>query len=295
MVQNTNVYAAEKRNKDPEKEHKELQGQAWKPVYVGKLRCWFRILIYMGLIKEQAISDYWRREHDILWPRHDFCDYMSQTQFEEIKRYFHIAEIDAPKFTPSGSRLWHGKVDPLLDHLCLASQTYCLPQSNVTIDETIMHFLERSIDIYKMPGKPIEIGYKFHCLADRGYVWDFWPHSGTKDGYYPLSPDATQPVTGSWTPTGAICLHLAKRLPYQTMAFNIYMDNYYTILDLLSNLQDIGIGGCGTTRKDRTSYPKELKVPPNVETKVEYHFLTGATNCEVATTLWFDNAVCPWW
>lgn len=290
MTRNTNKYAKYKRENAPATEV--LGGRAWKPVTAGELSCWFGILIYMGLVKELALGDYWRGEHDPLWPRHDFCDYMSQTRFEEIKRYFHIADINTPKISPCGRRLWHNKVDPLLDQLRHASQTYRIPESNVTIDEAMMRFVGRSVDICKMPGKPIEVGYKFHCLADHGYIWDFWPHSGTKDGYDSLPPDATQPSVGGLTPTGAMCLHLAKQLPYTSHAFNIFTDNYYTTLDLLSNLRAVGIGGCGTTRRDRTGYPEELKIPANAETKVEYHFTSGAVNRErgVGTLLWFDNA-----
>lgn len=236
----------------------------------------------MGVVQEPSVSDYWRREHDPLWPRHDFCDYMSQTRFEEIKRYFHISEIDAPKVGDGGKRLSHSKVDPLLIQLRQSSQVYRIPESNVTIDGAMMRFLGRSIDTCKMSGKPIEIGYKFHCLADHGYVWDF--------GHIPAPSEAVQPEVGGLTPTGTMCLHLAKQLPYTSMAFNIYMDNYYTTLGLLSHLRQIDIGGCGTTRRDRTGYPAVLKVPPNSETKVEYHFTTGAVNRGVATLLWFDNA-----
>jgi len=214
---------------------------------------------------------------------------MSQTRLEEIKRYFHVSPLDLPKVLPCGRQLWHGKVDLLLTQLREASKKYRTPQSNITIDEAMIRFMGRSVDICKMPSKPIEIGYKFHCLADHGYVWDFWPQSGTKDGYDPLPPTAIQPTPGRLTPTGAMCLHLAKQLPYQAMAFNLDTDNYYTTLDLLSNSCSIGIGGCGTTRKDRTGYPATLKVPDNTQTKIEYHFITGVVNRGVATILWFDN------
>lgn len=132
-----------------------------------------------------------------------------------------MAEIDACKVSKSGRRLWHGKIDPLLNQLLYPSQTYSTPESNVTIDEAMIRFLGRSIDIWKMPGKPIEIGYKFHFLANHGYVWDFWPHSGTKDGYDPLLSDAVQPSVGGLTPTGAMCFHLAIELAYKTMSFNL--------------------------------------------------------------------------
>jgi len=34
-----------------------------------------------------------------------------------------------------------------------------------------------SPDTYKMPRKPIEKAFKFHCLADHGYICDFHPIS----------------------------------------------------------------------------------------------------------------------
>ncbi|RPA93189.1 hypothetical protein L873DRAFT_1706522, partial [Choiromyces venosus 120613-1] len=150
-----------------------------------------------------------------------------------------------------------------------ASKKYCTSQSNITINKAMICFMGCSIDICKMPNKLIKIGYKFHYLADHGYVWDFWPQSDTKDRYNSLPPSATQP-----TPT---------------IAFNLYTDNYYTTLDPLSNLHLIGIGGCRTTRKDWTGYPVALKVPENSQIKVEYYFITGTINWGVTTILWFDN------
>jgi len=73
--------------------------------------------MYMELVIEPAVSDYWRGEHNVLWPHRDFCNYMSETRFEKIKRYIHVANIDAPKTSPTSQRLWHGNVDPLLDQL----------------------------------------------------------------------------------------------------------------------------------------------------------------------------------
>jgi hypothetical protein len=141
MARNTNLYAAEKRKQNQQKEEKELGGRLWKPVKVVELRCWFGVMIYMGLVKEPAVSDYWRGEQDILWPRHDFCDYISRTRFEEIKRYFHISHLNAPKVSPTGQQLWHAKVDPLLNQLRFASQQYRIPESNITIDEAMMRFV----------------------------------------------------------------------------------------------------------------------------------------------------------
>ena len=246
--------------------------------------------MYMGLVRLPAVADFWRGEHDTLWSHHDFCQYMGQTCLEEVKRCFHISAPNSPKTSQKSYQLWHSKVDPLFEVLLCSSQQYRIPQSNVTADETMMRFLGRSEDICKMPEKPIEVGYKFHCLADKGYVWNFWPHTGTKDGYDPLPSTAVKPTPEALTLPGAMVLHLAKQLPYTTIAFNIFTDNYYNRVALLQYLRAIGIGRCATTRKTGARYPECLKVPEKVKGKVEYHYSTGGISGRVAVLLWFDNA-----
>ena len=59
-----------------------------------------------GVHYSPAIRDYWK--HHDLHPDHSICDYMSQTHFEEIKRFFHVSPHDAPllKDRTTGKRLW---------------------------------------------------------------------------------------------------------------------------------------------------------------------------------------------
>ena len=56
-----------------------------------------------------------------------------------------------------------------------------LPSSNISIDEGMITYTDHSSDTYKMPSEPIELGFKFHCLADYGYIWDFHPTSNSAD------------------------------------------------------------------------------------------------------------------
>jgi Transposase IS4 len=74
----------------------------------------------MGLFLAPALEDYWR--HDGLHPTHPIAEFMSLNRFQQIKRFFHIAAIDIQTHTASGRRLWHGKVDPLLNQLRSSSQ-----------------------------------------------------------------------------------------------------------------------------------------------------------------------------
>jgi hypothetical protein len=46
----------------------------------------------MGVHCSPAIADYWKR--DGLNPKHPIAEWMSQTRFEQIKRYFHVSSPD---------------------------------------------------------------------------------------------------------------------------------------------------------------------------------------------------------
>src|SRR5438045_213420 len=97
---------------------------------------------------------------------------MSLTCFQQILHYFHISDPSVMHEDDENDR-WTYKVDPLLEAVCQASSKYYTPQTNVSIDETMIHFCGCSRDTFKMPNKSIGEGYKAFCLANRGYLFDF--------------------------------------------------------------------------------------------------------------------------
>lgn len=208
---------------------------------------------------------------------------MSLNRFQLIKRYLHISAIDIPKHTPSGQRLWHGKIDPLLDQLRQSSQSLRVLSPNVSIDEAMIRCTGRSLDTYKMPNKPIEQGFKFHCLADHGYIWDFHPTSN-QAGPNPV------PIIDGLTPTGEVVYHLANQLP-KRKTWHVFLDNYYTSLPLLATLRDrLDIGACGTAKPGSRDFPTILAIPKKDVGKVSDHFKAGLVIRNVGILLWFDNA-----
>ena len=114
---------------------------------------WLGIVLYMGVCSAPAVKDYW--SHNSLTAIHPIRDYMSQTRFEQIKRYYHVAAPDAPTHTATGRRLWHSKVNPLLDQLRYSSQHYRMPSTHIAMDECMIRATGRSQDTYKIPSKPI--------------------------------------------------------------------------------------------------------------------------------------------
>ena len=59
--------------------------------------------------------------------------------------------------------------------------------------------------------------------------------------------------------TASAVLHLAETLPYWMQPFTIYMDNFFSSVDLFARLRRMGIGACGTTRSNMRGTPREFK------------------------------------
>jgi hypothetical protein len=98
---------------------------------------------------------------------------MSWFWFEQIKRYFHVSEpTDGP------IEYWYMKLSPLFEHLQASFKVYCIPSSNVSVDEMIKAFTRQLAHTVKIINKPIREGYKIWALADHGYVWHFIFYSG---------------------------------------------------------------------------------------------------------------------
>lgn len=136
---NTNAYAQKKI-----KEQGHSGARVWIEVTPEEIGASIGIVLYVGVHGSPSIPDYWK--HDFLNPTHPITDFMTQTRFEQIKRFFHIFDPDGETITATGHRLWHAKVDPLLDKLQKSAQAYRLPSTNVSIDEAMIRCTGRSVD-----------------------------------------------------------------------------------------------------------------------------------------------------
>ena len=203
MIANTNAYALEHLD-----EH--TNGRPWSPTSPAELRIWVGITIYMGLNPMPGLRDYWR--HDDEHPLHPITKFMTSLRFEQIKRFFHISTTDKPA-PGSDNDVWYYKLEPLLSQLRRSSKRYRMPSTNVSVDEAMIMCTGRSKHTYKMPNKPIDEGYKIHCLADHGYVWDFHMTSNA-EGPDPVAHTLTSlPALGITLNRWHIVYHLICQLP----------------------------------------------------------------------------------
>lgn len=99
----------------------------------------------MGCLR-LSTAYYWRRDGRLL--SHNgmlTAACMSEMRFEEIRHYFHISNHEHE------SETWNSDIDPLLNQVCREFQQNYVPSSNVTVDEAMILFAGRSIQVTKMP------------------------------------------------------------------------------------------------------------------------------------------------
>ena len=126
---------------------------------------------------------------------------------------------------------------------------------------------------------------KFHCAADHGFVFDVHPTS-QRHGPDQISPDI---AAEGLSDTSSIVQEMTSRLP-KHLACNLYIDNYYTSLPLLSVLRKNGIGGCGTAQTSSNNFTPDLILLKNKSSRLlEYHERAGTVVDGVVVMLWMDN------
>ena len=68
---------------------------------------------------------------------------------------------------------WYSKLNPLATHIRTVSKSICTPSSNVSIDEMIARFSERSTHTVRIKNKLTPESYKILSLCDAGYTYTF--------------------------------------------------------------------------------------------------------------------------
>jgi len=166
-----------------------------------------------------------------------------------------------------------------------SSQNYWVPSSNISINESMICCTGRSQNTYKTSFMPISEGLKFHYSVDHWFIFDFHPTS-QKHGSDPIAQDIMEEDLNN---TSFLVLEMISRLP-KYLVYNLYLDNYYTLLPLLSSLQEKGVDACGTVCTSSKIFPPELFVPKNKFSPLGYYEWAGMVVNEIAIMLWMDNA-----
>ena len=134
---------------------------------------------------------------------------------------------------------------------------YYIPSSNISIDEMIARFSGCSSHTYQIKNKPTPERYKILSLCDAGYTFSFIFLSRI------LKNPIVEQIPGL-NNTSCQVYHLIKQLP-SNKSFNIYMDNFFSNINLFKFLRDRKYGICGTVKTNSSKFPNSLKVKKKLD------------------------------
>lgn len=218
---------------------------------------------------------------------------MSKNRFEDLKRWFHVS-MPLPEGESLARRRFYRKVEPLASWLQERWQRYCIPATEVSVDEMMVRFQGRSHHTVRMPNKPIPHGYKILALAEHGYTYSFmW--TSRLDGFCGVDKPYPGPHPfGSQlelSPTSRAVFWLCSQLPLATYRFILFCDNYFSNIPLFQALMLHKMAACGTVRPNSAGYPAALKVKKKQVTLANWGDMAGVVSNGVLAVIWQDKTL----
>ena len=169
---------------------------------------------------------------------------MSRDRFLLLLQFLHFSNNEAA--TP-GDRL--AKLRPLTDMMFGLFERLYTPHQFISIDQELVLFKGRLLFKQFIPSKRACFGLKIFALCDtHGYFYTA--------SIYTSQPNPPLPHTDTLGATGAIVVHLMESL--LDKGCHLYVDNWYTSINLASFLESRGTGLCGTMRANRRGIPQAL-------------------------------------
>ncbi len=224
IIQQSKIYASQKNN---------LKFSVNK----DELRSFIGILLLSGYHRLPQEDMYWEQAADVGVPI--VYQSMPKNRFREIKKYLHLnnnSNID------KNDKMF--KVTPYFNILRENFQRYGIFHSHLSIDEMMVKYYGKHPVKMYMKGKPIKFGYKIWCLcSSNGYLYDYIPYCG-KDSNAEKQPLGLKVIDS-----------LTNSIPKDELTqHEIYFDNFFTSIELLTLLKEKKIKATGTVRVNRTGH-----------------------------------------
>ncbi|KAF7685137.1 PiggyBac transposable element-derived protein 4 [Cucumispora dikerogammari] len=200
-----------------------------KEVRVDEIKNYIGIIILMGIVRLPEITDYWSMDPKICvmpLPK----KLLSYLRFTEINNNLSLVKI---KSEQKPNRDVKNDTEKLFDYLNIKFKAIYKPGEHLSVDEGLIKYHGRySFKVY-MPNKPDKVGIKLYFLCDssNAYVCSLEMFSGAKRRV----------------------VEVVKSLvsEYHNLNHKLYMDNFYTSLQLFDSLKEKGIYSSGTMRAFR--------------------------------------------
>ena len=215
-----------------------------RPTTAEEIWTFLGMVLAMSFKVLSRLNDYWSLDTMLGVPSIANC--MPRDRFKFLLRHLHLVdETSLSSSTKEKDR--HYKVRPLLTILRRSFMLSYSPSQEFVVDELMIKAKGRAKGKVYMPKKPIKRGFKLWGLSCSccGYLCNFQLYAGkcTKNGEKGL--------------VKRVVLDLVE--PYAGLEHVVYLDNYFTSLDLALRLADMGIGIVGTAKGNCEGLPDGLK------------------------------------
>lgn len=216
----------------------------WYDTTPDEMRAFLGCMVVMGIVSAPAQDLYWSK--DKLFHLSCIEERFTRTRFENIQRYFHLANTmeNPPRNQPGHDRLVH--VRKLMEGIRENFKAQYHPHKEVSIDEAMVGFSGRLGFKQYVPLKPTKRGIKVWVRADpyNGYMNDFQVYTGKEN-------NVAEANLG-----GRVVMDLMR--PILNLGHHVYCDSFFTSPDLFLKLWDMRTAACGTVKQNRKGMPKNL-------------------------------------
>lgn len=233
LVQETNRYAEQCKATNKNK----YAVNNWCNTDPQEMKMFLGIVMYMGLVPMSSIRHYWKKDE---YFNTKISQTMPRFRFESMLTLFHCANNE----NAQGGRL--AKIQPLVQMMTVKFKQWYAPEEKLCIDESVVPFLGRLLFKQYLKNKRHRYGIKiFKVRAKDYYTLEYNVYSGK----------GSQTLNESLFSTN-IVLNMTE--PYLDCGRTIYMDNWYSSVDLAKRLLDRNTNMVGTLRANRRGNPPEV-------------------------------------
>ena len=214
----------------------------WQDTTVQEIKALLGCIIYMGIVCLEDTRGYWEET-----TRQSFVsesDSFSRDRFLQLLRCLRCG-ASAGGDAAVDDKL--AKLRPFINDIGRRFRRVFTPGCALTPDEAMIAFSGRQSMVQYIARKASPTGFKVWMLVDceSNYVWSFEIYQGKQDKK--REEGAAAAVVKS------LITHL-KPHAYHVLG----MDNYFTSVRLLHDLQQYGFYAVGTARATRKEFPREL-------------------------------------
>lgn len=229
--------------------------RSWLPTNAAEMRKFVGLLLWMGLHPLPRISDYWCNK--VIYKNNVAPKVMSRNRFQLLLRMWHFN--DNENLAQDG-RL--AKINPLLTHLNDMFKYLKSPGQDVVIDESMVPFKGRLLFKQYLPKKTHKYGVKLFKICDpTGYTYRIIIYMGKGTG-------------GNEGMSVAQSVVVDLMRGYLDAGRVVYLDNYYTSMDLGITLLHRSTHMVGTVTSNRAWFPHKKLVNEGGK-----HLEKGEMNC----------------